>query len=179
MKSKFFNLVSVCAACVLLAGCGSSREATKGEAPVRQAPVVVAEVPGGSPGSLAEQGTGVPGLGSATGMAAMLADIRFDYDKYAIRPVDEPTLKTNSEWLKANPNKKVKIEGYCDERGTVEYNLVLGQKRADAAKSYLIKLGVDGKLLETVSYGKEKPLDPGHTEEAWAKNRRARFEPVK
>ncbi len=69
----------------------------------------------------------------------------------------------------------MRIEGNCDERGTVEYNLALGQKRADAAKAYLVNLGVDGKRLETVSYGKEKPVDPGHNEEAWAKNRRDHF----
>jgi peptidoglycan-associated lipoprotein len=72
----------------------------------------------------------------------------------------------------------VRIEGNCDERGTVEYNLVLGQKRADSTKGYLINLGVDGKLLGTISYGKEKPVDPGHNEAAWAKNRRAHFLPL-
>ena len=69
----------------------------------------------------------------------------------------------------------MRVEGHCDERGTVEYNLALGQKRADAAKAYLVNLGVDGKFIETVSYGKERPVDPGHNEAAWAKNRRAHF----
>ncbi len=76
----------------------------------------------------------------------------------------------------ANRGKKVRIEGHCDERGTVEYNLVLGQKRADSTRNFLVGLGADGRLLETISYGKEKPVDPGHNEEAWAKNRRAHFQ---
>ena len=84
-------------------------------------------------------------------------------------------MKGNAEWFKANPGKKMRVEGNCDERGTVEYNLALGQKRADAAKAYIVNLGVDGKALETVSYGKERPVDPAHNEAAWAKNRRAHF----
>jgi peptidoglycan-associated lipoprotein len=115
----------------------------------------------------------VPGVTPV--VKAELKDIFFDFDKYNIRPGDAEILKNNLEWFKQNPGKKVRIEGHCDERGTVEYNLVLGQKRADSAKNYLINLGVDGKLLETVSYGKERPFDPGHNEEAWAKNRRAHF----
>ncbi len=79
--------------------------------------------------------------------------------------------------MKGHPGK-VRIEGNCDERGTVEYNLALGQKRADAAKAYLVNLGADPKKLETVSYGKEKPVDPGHNEAAWAKNRRDNFTPL-
>jgi len=67
------------------------------------------------------------------------------------------------------------VEGHCDERGTIEYNLVLGQKRAEAVKDYLVKLGIEEKRIKTISYGKEMPVDPGHTEEAWAKNRRAHF----
>jgi peptidoglycan-associated lipoprotein len=179
MKFKSFGLVSVLMLCVLLAGCGSSKEVTKSEWPTwRAGPVVKAEVPDANAPSSAKKGAGEPGSRAAQEAESMLKDIRFDFDKYAIRPAEAPTLKSNADWLKANPGKKVKIEGYCDERGTVEYNLALGQKRADATKSYLVNLGVDGKLLETVSYGKEKPLDPGHNEEAWAKNRRVRFEPL-
>jgi peptidoglycan-associated lipoprotein len=84
-------------------------------------------------------------------------------------------LKGNAAWFNANPGKKMRVEGHCDERGTVEYNLALGQKRADAAKAFIVNLGVDGKLIETVSYGKERPVDPGHNEAAWSKNRRAHF----
>jgi peptidoglycan-associated lipoprotein len=180
MKLKLFGLISVFVVCVLLVGCGSSKEVTKGEAaPIRVAPIVRAEVPDVNAESSARKGTTESASELPSAATEMLRDIGFDFDKYAIRSADVPTLKSNSEWFKTNPGKKVRIEGYCDERGTVEYNLALGQKRADATKSYLINLGVDGKVLETVSYGKEKPLDPGHNEEAWAKNRRVRFEPLK
>jgi len=110
-------------------------------------------------------------------MVSPLKDINFDFDKYNIRDRDAAILKDNMAWFraKANAGKKVRIEGHCDERGTVEYNLVLGQKRADSAKNFLVNLGADGRLLETVSYGKEKPVDPGHNEAAWAQNRRAHF----
>jgi sulfatase modifying factor 1 len=108
----------------------------------------------------------------------LLKDINFDFDKYSIRSYDEEVLRHNLAWFKENAGKKVKIEGHCDERGSAEYNLVLGQKRADEVRSFLISLGVDGKSLETVSYGKERPLDPRHNEEAWTKNRRIHLVPI-
>ncbi len=113
-------------------------------------------------------------------VAVSLKDINFDFDKYNIREGDAAILKENLNWFKAQENsgKKVRVEGHCDERGTVEYNLVLGQKRADSAKNFLVNLGADGRLLETISYGKERPLDPAHNEEAWAKNRRVHFQPM-
>jgi peptidoglycan-associated lipoprotein len=108
-----------------------------------------------------------------------LKDIHFDFDRYVIRPEDAEILKQDSGWFQENPGTRVRIEGNCDERGTVEYNLVLGQKRADSAKSYLATLGIDPKMLDTISYGKERPVDPAHNEEAWAKNRRDHFVPLK
>ena len=110
---------------------------------------------------------------------SVLKDIHYDFDKYDIRAEDAEILNQNYAWFKQNPGTRVKIEGNCDERGTVEYNLVLGQKRADSAKSYLTTLGVQENLLDTVSYGKERPLDSGHNEAAWAKNRRSHFVPLK
>ena len=103
----------------------------------------------------------------------LLKDVYFEFDKYEIRPKDEEVLKGNAGWLKKNPNAKVQIEGHCDERGTVEYNLALGERRANYTKKYLVSLGIAPDRISTISYGKEKPLDPGHSEEAWAKNRRA------
>lgn len=105
--------------------------------------------------------------------AAALSDISFDYDSYAIRPEYMPKLKEMGDWLKANKEARVVVEGHCDERGTIEYNLALGHKRAEAVKNYLAKLGVDEKRIKVISYGKEMPLDQGHTEDAWARNRRA------
>jgi peptidoglycan-associated lipoprotein len=113
---------------------------------------------------------------SKAGMAiATLADIHFDFDNYVLRPQDRNTLAKTAAWIKENHPKMVTIEGNCDERGTVEYNLALGQQRASEAKKYLVTLGVNEKILKTISYGKERPLDPGHDEEAWAKNRSDHF----
>lgn len=157
---------------ISLGGCGCFMQRAAGEqaAPAAAAPKVVA------PEAKPAMPVAPPAAAAAAVMA--LSDIHFDFDKYNIRPKDAEILKKNAEWFKANAGKKARIEGHCDERGTVEYNLVLGQKRADSTKAYLVNLGVDGKTLETVSYGKEKPIDPGHNEEAWAKNRRAHFLPL-
>jgi peptidoglycan-associated lipoprotein len=102
-------------------------------------------------------------------------DIHFDFDKYTLRPGDREILKGHAEWLQKNEDYTVRIEGNCDERGTAEYNMALGDRRAGEAKKYLVELGVAEKRITTVSYGKERPLDPGHNEEAWAKNRRDHF----
>jgi peptidoglycan-associated lipoprotein len=107
--------------------------------------------------------------------ARTFENIYFDYDRYNIRDDQKPTLARHVERLKANPDFKVTIEGHCDERGTIEYNMALGQKRADSAKKFLVKTGIDAKQLTTISYGKERPVDPGHDETAWARNRRAEF----
>ncbi len=107
--------------------------------------------------------------------ASMFADIHFDFDKSFIREDAKPVLAKVADYLKKNPGSKVQIEGHCDERGTAEYNMALGARRAESAKKYLVSLGVKGGQLSTVSYGKEKPLDPGHDETAWAKNRRDHF----
>jgi peptidoglycan-associated lipoprotein len=116
-----------------------------------------------------------PGIAGEVFESKMLKDIHFDFDKYDIRPGDAEVLKENASLLMKNPGVKIQIEGHCDERGTVEYNLALGERRANSAKRYLISLGLTGDRISTISYGKEKPLDPGHNEEAWAKNRRGHF----
>lgn len=103
----------------------------------------------------------------------LLKDIRFDYDQYDIRRVDEEILRENAAFLKKNPKMKIQIEGHCDERGTAEYNLALGERRANNTKRYLVSLGITSDRISTISFGKERSLDPGHNEEAWAKNRRA------
>ena len=105
----------------------------------------------------------------------LLKDIHFDFDKYDIRPGDAEVLKGNAALLMKHPTVKIQIEGHCDERGTNEYNLALGERRANSAKKYLISLGMRADQISTISYGEEKPLDPGHNEEAWRKNRRDHF----
>jgi peptidoglycan-associated lipoprotein len=103
----------------------------------------------------------------------LLKDIYFSYDKYEIRREDEEILKENAAFLKKNPKMKIQIEGHCDERGTAEYNLALGERRANHTKKYLVSLGITSDRISTISYGEERPLDPSNNEEAWAKNRRA------
>ena len=114
-----------------------------------------------------------PGIEGEVYESKLLKDIHFDFDKYDIRPVDEAVLKENAVFLKNNPNLKVQIEGHCDERGTVEYNLALGERRANNTKKYLVFLGIPSDRISAISFGKERPLDKGHHEEAWARNRRA------
>jgi peptidoglycan-associated lipoprotein len=105
----------------------------------------------------------------------ILADIHFVFDRADIREVDRSILSKNAEALKKFDFLKVTVEGHCDERGTVEYNLALGERRARAAYDYLVSLGVPADRLKTVSYGKEVPLCQEHSEDCWARNRRARF----
>jgi peptidoglycan-associated lipoprotein len=114
-----------------------------------------------------------PGIEGVVFESSLLKDIHFDFDKYDIRPEDITILKENADLLKKYQKVKIQIEGHCDERGTSEYNLALGERRANSTKNYLMTLGVSPERISTISYGEEKPLDPGHSEEAWAKNRRA------
>lgn len=107
--------------------------------------------------------------------ATELKSIFFDFDQAVIREDQKEVMLQNAQWLKAHPQVRVRIEGNCDERGTAEYNLALGQRRAEAVKEFLEGLGIDAKRMQTISYGFERPLDPGHNEEAWAKNRRVDF----
>lgn len=105
----------------------------------------------------------------------LLKDIRFDYDRADIREADRQALTENAEVLKKFDFIRVTIEGHCDERGTVEYNLALGERRARAAHDYLVSLGVDAARLKTVSYGKEVPVCQQSSEDCWARNRRDHF----
>ncbi|HEX7190375.1 MAG TPA: peptidoglycan-associated lipoprotein Pal [Thermoanaerobaculia bacterium] len=102
-----------------------------------------------------------------------IADAFFAYDESTLSPDAQNALQTSASWLKKNPQYNLLIEGHCDERGTEQYNLALGDRRANTAKEYLTTLGVDSARIRTVSYGEERPFDPGHDESAWAKNRRA------
>jgi len=104
-----------------------------------------------------------------------LKDIHFDFDQYSIRPEDRQSLSSLADYLLKDKNVKIVIEGNCDERGTTEYNLALGDRRAQEAMNFLVNSGVDRKRIKTISYGKERPLDPDNNEEAWAKNRRDHF----
>ncbi len=180
MKIKSFVLLTLVLALGLsLAGCGCFMQAMKGETAPPAAPEGkrVAAPEAKKEMVVKKEAGPAPAVAAPVISAAGLNDIHFDFDRYVIRPGDAEILKKNYDWF-GKTGAKVKIEGHCDERGTIEYNLALGQKRADATKNYLIGLGVETKRLETISYGKERPVDPGHNEAAWAKNRRAHFTPL-
>ena len=114
-------------------------------------------------------------VNDATGEGGPLADVYFDYDQARLADAARAILEKHALWLQNHRSAKVAIEGHCDERGTVDYNLALREQRARATRDYLVSLGVAGDRLTTVSYGKERPLDPASNEAAWAKNRRAHF----
>jgi OOP family OmpA-OmpF porin len=117
----------------------------------------------------------VPPVVPAPAVPDKLEAIYFDFDKYVIKPEGREALKRNAEWLQKNPDKKVVVEGNCDERGTNEYNMALGQRRADAGAKYLMDLGIAKDRVSTVSYGEEKPICKEATEDCWGKNRRDDF----
>lgn len=110
-----------------------------------------------------------------TAVAEIGRAVNFDTDKYEIRPVDAPALDAKIEVLRSHGAVRMRITGHADERYTDEYNLILGTRRAEAVKDYLLQKGIDGSRIETASLGETAPVDPAHTEEAWAKNRRAEF----
>lgn len=178
MRLRFVCLmVTVGMLSVMLAGCGCFQQAVKGEAPPPPPPAEVKAPPPPPapepPPPPAPEPAPPPAAPAVTFMP-----VYFDFDKYNVRSGDADVLKAGFEWFKQNPGKKVKIEGNCDERGTVEYNMVLGQKRADAAKDYLKVLGADGALMETISYGKDRPQCTEHNEACWSKNRRVDVKPM-
>jgi peptidoglycan-associated lipoprotein len=105
----------------------------------------------------------------------MKQDVNFAFDSAVLDATAQAILKDKAGWMKSNMDAATTIEGHCDERGTVAYNIALGERRAEAAKAFLVNLGVPAAKMTTISFGKEKPLDPGHNEQAWAKNRRAHF----
>jgi peptidoglycan-associated lipoprotein len=115
------------------------------------------------------------GKSSATPASSPLKDVLYEFDRYDLSADARATLRANADWLKSNPSARVEIEGHCDERGTNEYNLALGAKRAQAAREFLSTLGIPADRLSTISYGQEIPVCREQTEDCWSKNRRARF----
>lgn len=117
----------------------------------------------------------IAGIKATENVPSPFQDIYFDFDQSSVREDAKPVLQQIAAYMQKNPDVKLVIEGHCDSRGTAEYNMALGERRAESVKKYLIALGVKPASLSTVSYGKEKPLVQGDTEDAWAKNRRAHF----
>ena len=199
MTSRCRNglMVSLLMCVVVLAGCAKRPAMTAASAPAPTGAAQATTPPGAgsssamspTPGSGAAIGTpgatGTPGAGGTGATPARppiqefaanpnLKDIHFDFDKYDIRPGDAKILDANATWLKSN-SALVLIEGHCDERGTNEYNLALGERRAKATMNYLVSQGVQAARITIISYGEERPLCTEHNEACWARNRRAHF----
>jgi len=170
MKKEIKGMLVI--AMVLTAGC-SSKSAVKSTevAEKLSSPSAVASESPSSP-SLPTARTG---YGFDKWQTGPLGDLFFEFDSSVLSSNAQDQLKQNSAWLTSNAAKTVVIEGHCDSRGTSEYNLALGERRAASAKEYIVKLGVASSRLESVSFGSERPFDTGKNEEAWAKNRRAHF----
>ncbi len=165
-KARTFALLLI--ASTMLAACGKKE--------VKNLPPVADNTPGDRSGTGGPIGTGiVPGSQEdfLQSVGRMGDRIFFDTDRFNIDSADQAILQTQAQWLSRYPQARVTIEGHCDERGTREYNLALGERRANAAKNYLTTLGIDPARIQTVSYGKERPEALGSNEEAWAQNRRA------
>ena len=187
MRKKMAGIFVVLWCCALLAGGCAKKEIVKGEEPIPSAgtpaatepakPAVKERVEQMQPVQEAAVAQGAPVKTSAEAAAeAALGEIYFDFDSFVLSQTARDTLNKNADYLlKNNQSVKIQIEGHCDERGSDEYNLALGEKRAKAALNYLVTLGVRADRLSFISYGKEKPVDPGHDEAAWAKNRRDEF----
>ncbi|NTW51814.1 MAG: peptidoglycan-associated lipoprotein Pal [Chlorobiaceae bacterium] len=165
------------AAMIILAGCSSKSAVSTGDASGAGS----GAGSGTGAGVVVEDGSGA-GKGAGSGSGAgntfagpVLGDVFYDFDSSALSPEAQDQLKQNAVWFQRNSVPAVIVEGHCDERGTDEYNIALGERRAVAAKEYLVNLGVGNGRITAVSFGEERPFDPGHNEEAWAKNRRAHF----
>ena len=130
---------------------------------------------GGAAGDRTAMADAMAGVGVTQEKASPFQDILFDFDQSAIRDDAKPTLASIAGYMAKNPKAQIIIEGHCDSRGTAEYNMALGERRAESARKYLAALGVKTGALMTVSYGKEKPFMQGESEEAWARNRRGHF----
>jgi peptidoglycan-associated lipoprotein len=170
-KTLVLLLVGALAAVFALSGCGSKEEVMED---ITIEPEVIEDTEGVVSGDIELDPVDEDAIYvDLEGMA--FEDIHFEYDQYRVLERDEPTLQGLAGWLNENPDATLLIEGHCDERGTNEYNMALGEQRALAARRYLVGLGIDSGRLTTISYGEERPLDIGSNESAWAKNRRAHF----
>lgn len=163
-----FSFIAVFALCMAVALASCSKKDVK------------SDEPGFSPSDGAEAGdtaAAAPSLsaGDASATAPELETVYFGFDSFSLTNEGRTALKQDAQWLSENPAATIQVEGHCDERGTTEYNLALGERRANSAKDYLQKLGVDASRISVISYGEERPLESGHDEGAWAKNRRASF----
>jgi peptidoglycan-associated lipoprotein len=165
------SLALLLAVALATTACSGKKEGDQGNIQVSQANPAAAN---GIAGADTGMGAGNVTPGSQQDLVVNVGDrVFFAYDSHDVSPEGQATLQKQAEWLKKYPAVNVQISGHCDERGTREYNLALGERRAAAAKNYLVSLGVPAERIQTISYGKERPAVEGSTPEAWAQNRRA------
>lgn len=167
---KQWAQISVISAMVLfLAGCPSKKVATdkNADASAPQAAPQIDSTP-----------MSFDPAGSDSGKIEGLETVHFEFNKSALPEVEKQKIQNNADWMKSHTNINVQIEGHCDAKGSIEYNLALGERRAKAVKEYMSSLGIENARLSIISYGKEKPLASGDSESAYAKNRRANFVPL-
>ncbi len=169
-RSVLYFVLILSVSIFALWGCPKKAEVT---AAPEQKEVAPAPAPAPAPEAKPEEAK--PEVKEEAAAAAGMQPIYFDFDKSFIRADAKPVMKDNVEWLKSHPKVKIRIEGNCDERGTKEYNLALGQRRATSAKKYLTDMGISAGRISLISYGKEKPICTEHNETCWQKNRRDDF----
>ncbi len=186
-RGSLFLVAPVLVLALFLVGCPKRPATSAASAPPPTAPATPPTAPPTTPPAAvppAAPPTTPPSVGPAPttppkpsefAETPNLNDIHFDFDKYNIRPGDAKILDANAAWLKSNPSNLVLIEGHCDERGTNEYNLALGERRAKSTMNYLVAQGVQATRITIISYGKERPLCTEHNESCWSRNRRAHF----
>ncbi|MBN1826312.1 MAG: peptidoglycan-associated lipoprotein Pal [Candidatus Eisenbacteria bacterium] len=169
-NTSFLKIIFALTILLLIASCGSKKELVPPEPVEKEQTAPVSQ-----PDERDRQGVPAEKPDVDPDAPYVFQNVHFEFDKYRLTTDATRILNAHAEVLMRHPAWTVRIEGHCDERGTVEYNLALGEKRANAAKDFLVGYGVAASRVRTVSYGKERPIDAGHGEAAWAKNRRGEF----
>lgn len=168
---RFPSLITLALAALLMAGCAStSTEPVPEPEPIEQPAPQPVPQPEPEP-----EAADFDSAGNAIGPDGrpLARTFYFEYDRAVLKPSDLAALELHAQVLRRNSDRSIVLEGHCDERGTREYNLALGERRADTIRSFMLSAGVSARQIETVSYGEEQPADPGHTDSAWERNRRA------
>jgi peptidoglycan-associated lipoprotein len=168
MRSNFIRAIAMAGVTVMLAASCASKPKTTGT-----------DGAGMGDGAIGGESISTDPMGSDSGKIPGLSTVFFEYDQARLTAEARRQLAENAEWIKNNPSFTIQIEGHTDERGSVEYNLALGERRAKSVKTFLEGLGVDSRRMTIISYGEEKPLETGSSESAWGRNRRANFVPIR
>ena len=181
-RNAVLTVLLMLALVVSVAGCKKKAPETQPAPPVEAAeppppppPPTVEVEPDYPPEPFVEEKPDIDTLIAGWNRSGVLQTVYYAYDSSELSDSARRILRANADWLKAHGDLDVLVEGNCDERGTIEYNLALGERRADGVRGYLASLGLDRSRVRIITYGEERPVDPGHNEGAWAKNRRAAF----